>query len=636
MRIWRPTRTLVSLLAVSLSTVSALAEHQVREKCAEPAWVRIDSFVNVPLVGADIAIYDSAGKRIFRKTAATNDQGVFPARVALPWDFRVTATFNAEKQPNPQLQALGQFTLSADIHDYDPVHGIVYINPVTTLVSKVMDASGSKLKRSQTRVRRFLSLPQDAVLGASLRESAGYQSASFSETAFLQQAQQHGGMNAFLDELAQSVTQPSAPGVSFANSAPGEDSIAAYIAQQLASGAIKWAEGEGIGWVMNSAGADTPGATQAEIEQLQNSLADLQSSVEALSNQLAALNRAVLGKLTKLQYDQIAVPALTLSSNVNGVGQLISYYAKGCPPLTAPPTTPPSTYCTNEKVTILSDLNNVSINQSFGTLSTYMQDNGAAGVDGMLHLYSEALGATLPFFRPSDSVTIQNMYAFWKAAQIQAAEVQVELLHVNGAQNNPGGIAQLQAFLGDASANPPTLGTFQNTFTAEAKLIFPAVPDGTVISTADHSMWLITAPVLYYDGGVYVAFCGAPPGGSIQKTAVTSSISISGFDWVSPSTTEAQALVSGWSGSSPNQWLTANTQSSNAPTSSGFGNYLLNDPLECNQLDVTPSTVWTRSGRSVLDLSSGHIDTTKSGDYNWILLDRQLASGEQYYWYPGQ
>ena len=119
-------------------------------------------------------------------------------------------------------------------------------------------------------------------------------------------------------------------------------------------------------------------------------------------------------------------------------------------------------------------------------------------------------------------------------------------------------------------------------------------------------------------------------------SAATSPLSIMGFNWLTPSVTEAQALVSGWTGTNPNQWLTSNTQSSDPPASSGFGNYLISVPLECDKLDVSPSTVWTRDGNSTLDLSSGHIVSTSSGTHNWILLDRQLAQKEQYFWYPGQ
>ena len=101
-------------------------------------------------------------------------------------------------------------------------------------------------------------------------------------------------------------------------------------------------EGEGFGWVLKSAGVSTPGATQAEIEKLQTSLADLQSSVEALSNQLAVLDRAVLGKLTKLQYTQIAVPALAPVVSSDRRGANAELLAQGCPPLVDPSTTPPS------------------------------------------------------------------------------------------------------------------------------------------------------------------------------------------------------------------------------------------------------------------------------------------------------
>ena len=74
------------LAAVSLSTVVAIAEHASHflpvaseQRCAKPAWLRIDAFVNVPLVGADIAVYDSEGRRLFAKSGATNQMGVYPA-----------------------------------------------------------------------------------------------------------------------------------------------------------------------------------------------------------------------------------------------------------------------------------------------------------------------------------------------------------------------------------------------------------------------------------------------------------------------------------------------------------------------------------------------------------------------------
>ena len=54
--------------------------------------------------------------------------------------------------------------------------------------------------------------------------------------------------------------------------------IAKFIATNLAAGALEWVEGQGLGWVAQSAGLTTPGATAAQVMQLQQSLDSLQSS----------------------------------------------------------------------------------------------------------------------------------------------------------------------------------------------------------------------------------------------------------------------------------------------------------------------------------------------------------------------
>ena len=84
MRVRNPRYIFAPLLAVALSTVFALAQNTSElspaaseAKSSKPAWLRIDAFVNVPLIGADIAVYDAAGKRIFGKSDATNNKAFF-------------------------------------------------------------------------------------------------------------------------------------------------------------------------------------------------------------------------------------------------------------------------------------------------------------------------------------------------------------------------------------------------------------------------------------------------------------------------------------------------------------------------------------------------------------------------------
>jgi hypothetical protein len=124
-------------------------------------------------------------------------------------------------------------------------------------------------------------------------------------------------------------------------------------------------------------------------------------------------------------------------------------------------------------------------------LEDYISDGNSTslGFEGMLHLYSLWLGESKPFFRAADSTKMQNLYDYWDAMLTQAANLKVELLHQNGAQDNRGGQTQLTDFLGDPTLSPPTTGTFQANQAANLKLMFPPVPTGTVVSTQDHTMW---------------------------------------------------------------------------------------------------------------------------------------------------
>ena len=88
-----------------------------------------------------------------------------------------------------------------------------------------------------------------------------------------------------------------------------------------------------MGWVAQSAGAITPGATEAQVVQLQQSLDSLQSSVDQLSRQLEQATQEILNELTKTQYLIIAQPAQALASDVDVVEQNLDYYVQGCPPL---------------------------------------------------------------------------------------------------------------------------------------------------------------------------------------------------------------------------------------------------------------------------------------------------------------
>ncbi len=663
-------RTLLAaiLLGVGAASIGASPQNSTsvpdsaqKASAQKQTWLRISAFTDIPLAGAEVAVYNMAGDRIFQQGGATNAQGVFPAPVnGLPANFRVTVTWDASQQSDLNRTSLGKFTLSADVRNFDPAHGIAYVNPVTTIVSRLLSRFPQLTQQeAEAHVRRFLVLPPNASLGAALRQGKYFSSAYFSEAAFLNQASQYGGVKEFIevlliDLLAQPQAKHAFPGTLQSSSG----SATSFIAENLAKGALSWASGQGAGWVAQSAGLITPGATADDIANLQAGLVDLRSSVDQLSKQLAALQDEVLAQLTQTQYNTIVVPSMDLAKKVDGVEKDLTYYAQGCPTVpegsTASVQAVSADFCTAQRDTVISELNESDIRHAFEVLSGNVLDNPTIGFKGLVHLFSQSLGQSVRFFRPADSTKIQNMFDYWDAAQTEAANLNVELLHFNGAQDNPGGIAQLTDFLGNINANPPAQGSFQDTRDAEQKLMYPALPAGTVINTKDRLMWPTDYPV------VAAAACqtGPKPPASSLFNGPTITITWNGIGgWFSPSLPEIQSLIAGWSGQSPNSWLTDQTKAvePDSPLSPGFANISTDTtghacPILGYVWTATPTGgSVSKEGRTyyryyVMRMDNGTtLDPLDDHDiaflypysnWNWIYLRRNLLQGEQYYWYP--
>jgi hypothetical protein len=548
--------------------------------------------------------------------------------------------------------------MSADVRDFDRVHGAVYVNPATTMVSRLLDRRPRLgLLGARLLVRRFLDLPANASLGAALREGRHFQSSYFSESKFLAEADRHGGFDAFTDDLLDKIVyhpQTRHPFRPPHNSLLG-DEAADFVAENLAKGALSWAGGQGVGWVADTAGLTTPGATAQDIANLQESIAELQSSVDELSKQLEASTQAILAALIQTQYSLLASPALALATQVDGVESDLNYLVIGCPPLRADGAAPrvgavPAAYCKSQKALVISEMSESAINHSYETLSNaYLLDTQAVSFKGMIHLFSLSTGQSVRFFRPADSTNIQNMFNYWNAIETQAANLKVELLHQEDAQDNPGGKQELLDFLGDTTANPPTQGLLQTTHDAELKLILQAVPVGTVINTKDHTMWLTSYPLSTNPDQCQQP----PPTGGAWKSPQVDFVIIQGLPWYSPTLDQTKALIDGWTGSNPNDWLVQQSQALDplSPVSLGFLNVVTvyDAGIRC-----TPApTIWTRdltggtvniggtnySVRYTLDMSNGQVSSGNSPQgadgytFNWIFLVRELQGGEQYYWY---
>jgi hypothetical protein len=639
-------------IATALLLVSGLAIGSGRAESPQPNnWLRISAFTDHPLAGADVAVFSKDGRLLFEKAKATNARGIYPVNLMnLPKDFFVIVT---DVNPNVSNRFnLGLVVLSADVRNYNPVKDVVYVNPVTTMVTGVLLRRPEfGLQRAQARVRRFLAMPANASLGAALRETQRFHSAYFSESAFLNQANEHGGELYFEADLVnQMLDNPRAvhPFPSTAlNSTRG---IAKFIATNLAAGAFQWVEGQGLGWVAQSAGLIQPGATAAQVMQLQQNLDSLQSSVDQLSRQLEQATQEILNELTKTQYLIIAQPAQALASDVDVVEQNLDYYVQGCPPLPEDGTLEsvgsiPADWCAGQAAVIRSQLTDIQINGSYEKLSKSLLDNPTLGIKGMIHLFSQSAGQSVRFFRPADSTRVQNMFDYWEAVETQAANLKVELWHLNGAQDNPGGRKQLTDFLGNPDLKPPTTGMFQATQAAELALMFPPVPGGTVVDTKTRLMWSTAIPRLLSNGSCPSVYPFNRPEYGYDY-GPSFGLSYKGLIWISPNLPQMQVLISGWSGSSPMAWLVVQSKAvpPDSPTSDGFFNI-----QRCNRGESNPHKdyVWTTTNQgssgskysvyALMDMRDGSVPAKNTKPYegpNWLMFVRSLAQGEQYYWYP--
>jgi hypothetical protein len=651
---------LCPVIAAALLLVSGLGTGSGLAQSSQPdIWLRVSAFTDHPLAGAGVAVYSMDGQLLFEKANATNARGIYPAKLKyLPKDFRVVVV---DANPNvSSLFQLGLVVLSADVRNYNPVRDVVYVNPVTTMVTGVLlRRPGFSLQRAQARVRRFLAMPANASLGAALRETQRFHSAYFSEAAFLIQANAHGGELYFEEDLVnQMLDNPRATHPFPSTALIGPLSIAKFIGKSLAEGAFQWAAGQGLGWVAQSAGATTPGATEAQIMQLQQSLDSLQSSVDQLSRQLEQATQQILNELTKTQYLIIATQAVALASDVNVVEQNLDYYVQGCPPLPDDGTSEsagsiPADWCAAQAALVRSQLSDIQINGSYERLANWLLDSQTVSFKGMIHLFSQSAGQSVRFFRPADSTRVQNMFDYWEAVETQAANLKVELWHLNDAQNNPGGKKQLTDFLGNPELSPPTTGTFQATQAAELQLMFPAVPGGTVVDTKTRLMWLTEIPQLE----PHVPPFGGPPNYICPSRLVvydptygwtqgpSFGYSYNGLSWISPNLSQMQGLIDGWSGSSPMSWLIAQSRAvaPDSPTSNGFF-----DILGCSDEGYRSSYVWTTTNQgssgakyspyALMDVTNGSVPAKNTYPYenhgNWLMFARSLGQKEQYYWYP--
>ena len=656
----------------------------------ERVWLRTWAFADAPVEGADVRVGVS-GRRLADAEKATNRYGVFPAPVR-----NASELDRSSGRSFVRVSISGGTTngdpfsghMTADVALTDPNHQILVVNPVTTLVSLVLDARPElKLDQAEAIVKRFLELPDNYSLGLALRQSSGYVSPFFSPVVFMEEAKAAGGLDAFesqlLEELAShSAKHPFRPRAATSTSNPAktlQELLASHSAKPattsaaastpastlttgLYAAALDVTSAENVenlfGWAMTLTGlAPTPNTSQDEVDALTNALSNLQSSVDNLENQIRTLTNLVASTATAIELNTITNDAQPLGCKVTGVEGDISYFAQSCPPMYPgqQEPNPNQEYCDNNYPIFVQELDASYENKDFEVLQGYIGDNGTLGAEGMLHLYSLWLAQSRQFFRPADSTKMQNLYDYWNGVLTSAANLRMEFFHLQGDQDTPAGQGQITMFIG----NPDTgsIGYFQNDQNTNLSLMWPPVPLDpatqlplVVVSTQDpnHSMWSLF-PLVSPSNDVFeiapqcYLWAPIPNNPPLPNYA--------GFGgWMLAGQPGWQAAVSlAPSGTQWHTWLTQQTETDDyknppsydeMPSSPGFWDWTAHCP---GQGVGVVGGVWTQTfygdinGEGswyLVDPINNRIETN-NGSLGYHLFEwalRHPVAGEQYFW----
>jgi hypothetical protein len=296
-RLDRSTKKLVAIVLILIVTVSI----------GSSAWLGMPknsvflgiAYVDVPVVGGTLAIYDLSGNKLFEAPNATQSSGLIDVNVLWSWLWGVPQEFKIAITGGTVRGEPFEGTLTRYIQNYD--QGKLYsINPLSTLVCAYKEKNPSlSYTKVEAAVGTSLEIPSGLNLD-SIIDNAYSSRVFFDVLAFSDEAQANGGFNTFVNnlttEIAQNQTHP------FKGEAlVGGESGGAFssFAGALGDGAVGYFEGIALGWVMSKLGYKSPEDKQNE--KIMKQLKDMSAKLDQINNKLDI----VIADLTKIS-DQLA------------------------------------------------------------------------------------------------------------------------------------------------------------------------------------------------------------------------------------------------------------------------------------------------------------------------------------------
>ncbi len=290
------------LASVGGSLVLLMGPSELREGEVTTSFLMGSVSLDNSIVGATVAVYTLDGKKIFEENDSTHPSGSFLIEVkSLPSEFKIIATGGT--LDNQVFTG----TVVREVHGFDE-NTYYNLNAVTTLISAYRENhSEVSYAEAENVVEEFLGIESPDNI-TDLIDTPEYYSYTFSHDNFMDEAENAGGFDAFVDNLVGEIDievenhlfSSPAVGVGFGDVL----NIFKYCFRAIGGTVLGLTEGHDIGWVFRYV-FDPDGqkldAMSEQLDQIQSTLRELKDGQREISRKLDAISKQIADEFAALR-----------------------------------------------------------------------------------------------------------------------------------------------------------------------------------------------------------------------------------------------------------------------------------------------------------------------------------------------
>ncbi|HUT27659.1 MAG TPA: hypothetical protein VMW85_06405 [Methanomassiliicoccales archaeon] len=300
------------------------------------------AYADEPLVGATISVYDDDGDKVYEAKNATSSKGVFIEKVTWPWLKNVPSGFKITATGGTTNDVPFNGTLVRCVEDYEQTSSYA-INVITTLVASYGDKNPtSTITQAGEAVHAFLEMPSELNI-TSIINCPSASTSLFSCQKFLEEADQNGSFNAYIDTLTAQIgdgqTHPfKGPSLSGGLAFEAFKFIFTNLAKGALSGIASKVTGTFMepimGWVMGVLGlgeeeqedytaeqlnalSDKLNQTYDKLVEMDKKLVEISNTLDQISASIAELKNALNTVNTELQLRMSQLSAYNALSKID-------------------------------------------------------------------------------------------------------------------------------------------------------------------------------------------------------------------------------------------------------------------------------------------------------------------------------